>query len=70
MTSTRTARLTSIREAELAAATAEALARERQSKSGVKADVVKGMEKEAFFGSSQNLAGRLREGGRKVVGFD
>ena len=70
MSSSRAARLSSIREAERAASQAETLARERALKSGVKADVVKGMEKEAFFGSSQNLAGRLREGGRKVVGFD
>lgn len=62
-----------MREAEKLASERELAARERQSRSGVKADVVKGLEKQVFFGKEQTLEGRLRETGatrRGMTGFD
>jgi hypothetical protein len=66
----RTVRLAAIRQAETAAAEAELAERERVRKSGVKAEALKGLEKEVYFGKEQTLEGRLREGGRRVVGLD
>ncbi|CDZ96771.1 Uncharacterized conserved protein [Phaffia rhodozyma] len=66
MESSRTSRVASIREQDRLAAEAELAARERQKKSGIKADVVKGMESQVFFGKELSLESRLRDGVGKM----
>lgn len=61
----RASRLQQIRAADALALEAEIKHRASLSKTGIKADVVKGMQQEAIFGSNVSLEGRLREAGKR-----
>lgn len=61
----RTSRLELQREHDRRALEAEAAHRAQLAKTGIKADVVKGMQREAIFGAGASLEGRLRDAGRR-----
>ena len=70
--SDRAARLEQIRERDRVALELETAQRAALAKTGIQADVVKTMQREAIFGEGASLEGRLRDAGKRggARGFD